>query len=626
MNNVQRDQSYTYGLIELCPDGTIHYINEKAKKLILKENCEDRSLFQCIKDKNLKTKLHECFMGKANEFHVTINEKSYFFLFQRFFKKEKLNHIHIYILDTEHILNSSYISHLNQDSNQSISEMAAGIAHEIRNPLTSVKGFLQLMEQNYKEEYAKIAHSELERAIHILNDFMSVTKPSHHQEKKTEFNISSELRAILLLFQNHFYKINLVQNFSSEHAIIFGKKDQIKKALFNIIKNAIEAMPNGGTLIVEQKEDDDYVYLSISDTGVGIPKEKLRLLGTPYFTMKEDGKGMGLVQVFETVKKNAGTIRIESEENKGTTIFLTFPKHSKSAQEPIGGNTMAKIDDLTLSLSNFLIENIDFYTEEWLHYLKENKSYITTFLDEHRHLEFFEKNGNPLIRTVAQNIVDMKTEEIMDLAKEQGVNNAKIEFPIHMAWELFQSSRGIIWNAVKSCYMEQNKEFTAEEFFTLERTINNIIDLYIDSYTAYYVNYKEGLLKSHRETLEELSVPIIPLADKICILPIIGYVDTYRAKKIREKTLYRVKELKAEKLIIDISGVPFVDTSVVSHLFKIVKGIKLLGCSTILTGISPEIADTMIELGIEVDKEVVTLSDLQQALQEIGIQFRKKDD
>ena len=157
------------------------------------------------------------------------------------------------------------------------------------------------------------------------------------------------------------------------------------------------------------------------------------------------------------------------------------------------------------------------------------------------------------------------------------------------------------------------------EFFELERRINDIIDLFIESYTAQYVTYKDDLLKSHRETVDELTVPIIPLADKVCILPIVGNVDTYRAKKIREKTLMRVSELKAQQLIIDLSGVPFVDTAVVNHLFKIVKGIKLLGCSTILTGISPEIADTMIELGIEIDNEIKTRSDLHQALQDIHL-------
>ena len=94
-------------------------------------------------------------------------------------------------------------------------------------------------------------------------------------------------------------------------------------------------------------------------------------------------------------------------------------------------------------------------------------------------------------------------------------------------------------------------------------------------------------------------------------------------KRFVKEHLYRVNELKAKQLIIDISGVPFVDTAVVNHLFKIVKGIKLLGCSTILTGISPEIADTMIELGIEIDKELKTQSDLQQALQDIQL-FSKR--
>ena len=96
------------------------------------------------------------------------------------------------------------------------------------------------------------------------------------------------------------------------------------------------------------------------------------------------------------------------------------------------------------------------------------------------------------------------------------------------------------------------------------------------------------------------------------------WIRTVR-RKFAKKHSIRISQLKAQKLIIDISGVPFVDTAVVNHLFKIVKGIKLLGCSTILTGIGPEIADTMIELGVEIDNELVTKSNLQQALTDINI-------
>ncbi|MGJ7919022.1 ATP-binding protein [Neobacillus sp. LXY-4] len=607
----------SYGLIELNPDGTIKKANSEAKRLLLSDDRDTNYLFHRVKNNEIKTKLHECFMGKTSEFFVTIEGQPYLFLFHRSLIEQKLDKIHVYMLNIYNLLSNHDHNNWNNHLLSSIGEMAAGIAHEVRNPLTAVKGFLQLMEQTYKEEYTQIAQSELDRAIHILNDLMSVSKPEFFQENQTTFNVCSEIESILLLFQNQLYQINLIKSFENENAVIVGRRDQIKKALFNLIKNAIEAMSDGGTLIIEQYEDGHDVHISISDSGVGIPKDKLRLLGTPFFTLKQDGKGMGLAQVFNAIQSNHGKIRVQSEEGLGTTFFLSFPKSNQFSTQFIGGNSMLQVIDSKTELTDFLHKNLDFYTREWVQYLEKNKSYITSLLIENGEMEAYGKYGNPIMKLVAQNILELKTELIMDVAKERGVKSAKTEFPMHLAWELFQSSRGIIWNAIKSFYNESQNSLSTEEFFTLERSVNDIIDLYIDSYTAYYVNYKEELLKSHRETVDELSVPIIPIAEKVCILPVVGNVDTYRAKKIREKTLIRVKELKAQQLIIDISGVPFVDTAVVNHLFKIVKGIKLLGCSTILTGISAEIADTMIELGIEIDNELKTKSDLQQALQEI---------
>ncbi|MBB6444184.1 STAS domain-containing protein [Bacillus benzoevorans] len=280
---------------------------------------------------------------------------------------------------------------------------------------------------------------------------------------------------------------------------------------------------------------------------------------------------------------------------------------------------MQSAANIKMDIQRFLNETINFYSKEWLQYLQNNKSYLISLLNDNGELTELQEHGNPILRIIAENILEVNEESIMDEARRRGIASAKTEYPIHMAWELFQSSRGIIWNAIRNYYTESQTPLNEEEFFELERRINDIIDLFIEAYTAQYVTYKDELLKSHRATVDELTVPIIPLADKVCILPIVGNVDTYRAKKIREKTLIRVNELKAQQLIIDISGVPFVDTAVVNHLFKIVKGIKLLGCSTILTGISPEIADTMIELGIEIDNEIKTRSDLQQALQDIHL-------
>lgn len=609
----------SYGLIELGPDGTILKINNEAKRLLsLNEEVDSNYIFKRINDTEIKTKLHECFMGKSNEFIVSINSQPYFFLFHRTLEGQILTSIHIYIFNISYLQSSHDQSNWNNHLLSSVGEMAAGIAHEVRNPLTAVKGFLQLMGQSFKNEYAQIAQSELDRAIHILNDLMSVSKPEFAQEAPTTFNVCSEIESILLLFQNKLYQVNLIKRFENENSMIICRKDQVKKALFNLIKNAIEAMPDGGTLVIEQSEDVHDIHLTISDSGIGIPKDKLRLLGTPFFTMKQDGKGMGLAQVFNAIQNNQAKIRVTSEEGQGTTFTLSFSKNHHQIPYTGGKSTMQAVDS-RVELSEFLNKNMDFYTKEWIQYMLTSKNYIATLLKENGDLENYEKYGNPILKLVAQNILELKTEEIMDHAREKGISRAKNDFPIHLSWEIFQSCRGIIWNAIKSFYAESHNSLDTEEFFTLERHVNDIIDLYIDSYTAYYVRYKEDLLKSHRETVDELTVPIIPITDKICILPIVGNVDTYRAKKIREKTLQRIKELKADTLIIDISGVPYVDTAVVNHLFKIVKGIKLLGCSTTLTGISAEIADTMIELGVEVDNELQTRSDLQQALRDLHL-------
>ena len=142
--------------------------------------------------------------------------------------------------------------------------------------------------------------------------------------------------------------------------MIVGRKDQIKKALFNLIKNAIEAMNEGGTLIIEQYEDYQGIHLSISDSGIGIPKDKLRLLGTPFFTMKQDGKGMGLAQVFNAIQNNHAKIRVTSEEGQGTTFFLSFSKTIQHSVPFTGGHSMLQTIDTKANLAEFLQNNIHF--------------------------------------------------------------------------------------------------------------------------------------------------------------------------------------------------------------------------------------------------------------------------
>ncbi|WP_213530988.1 STAS domain-containing protein [Paenibacillus cisolokensis] len=170
------------------------------------------------------------------------------------------------------------------------------------------------------------------------------------------------------------------------------------------------------------------------------------------------------------------------------------------------------------------------------------------------------------------------------------------------------------WNFLHNYH--KHVKLDMEGVFQLGIKTNYMLDHYIFHYFSSYIEYKDELLRSHRETIDVLSVPIIPLSASMAVLPIVGTLDTYRAKKVQERTLNQIASLKLQKIIIDLSGVAFMDTAVVGHLFRIVEGIGLLGCKAIITGIRPEIANTMIELGIPFTEKVDTKATLQQALEE----------
>ena len=140
-----------YGLVELNPDGMIQKVNREGKRLLLSDANENGYLFHCINNNEIKAKLHECFMGKLNEFIVTIDSQPYFFLFHRSYRGELLDKIHIYMFNVQYLQNSYDHNNWNNHLLSSIGEMAAGIAHEVRNPLTAVKCFIQLMDTTYKE-------------------------------------------------------------------------------------------------------------------------------------------------------------------------------------------------------------------------------------------------------------------------------------------------------------------------------------------------------------------------------------------------------------------------------------------------------------------------------------------
>jgi two-component system sporulation sensor kinase A len=212
-----------------------------------------------------------------------------------------------------------------------LGELAAGIAHEIRNPLTSMKGFIQIMRETRQvnDTYIDIVLSELERINQIVSELLVLAKPQSYDYKP--FFLSDVIGYVVNLI-GHEATLNNVY-ISVENAVpqacIFGDKNQIIQVFINIIKNSIEAMPDGGTIHLRVWKEEQTIHVTISDTGVGISKERLQKIGEPFFTLNEKGMGLGLTTSTKIMQEHKGTLDIESEVGKGTTVHLTFPACQK---------------------------------------------------------------------------------------------------------------------------------------------------------------------------------------------------------------------------------------------------------------------------------------------------------
>ncbi|MCM3569213.1 ATP-binding protein [Neobacillus mesonae] len=210
-----------------------------------------------------------------------------------------------------------------------VSQLAASVAHEVRNPLTAVRGFLQLISdddnlQGSQRSYIQIALSELDHAQSIINDYLSLAKPN--TEELSSINISEEVMKTVALMKSYSNIQNItIETDVQDSLFIKGNKGEIKQVLVNIIKNGIEAMNTGGTLTVCTNEKDGWVSIEITDRGVGMTKSQIKKLGTLFYTTKEKGTGVGLTLSYQLIRAMKGKIKVESEPGIGTTFIIQFP-------------------------------------------------------------------------------------------------------------------------------------------------------------------------------------------------------------------------------------------------------------------------------------------------------------
>lgn len=330
-------------LIEHSPDGVIIiqeqrvvFANKKASELLGGNDVKDilgenvSGFFRgyssrLIKNLSLAEKgqasdLHEVKMVQLNNEEIDVEVKTiptifledqavYFII--RDITERKLAH--------EMMINSEKLTVAGQ--------LAAGIAHEIRNPITAIKGFLQLMDsgKNYNQEFFSVISAEINRIEMILSELLALAKPQ--LERYRHIEIQNILKHVVALTKSQaiLHNVHIKTKFHSDPLFVLCDENKLKQVFINFIKNAIEAMENEGTITLTIDQHDDYfVVVNIQDQGPGIPKEILDKIGKPFFTTKENGTGLGVMVSFEIVKHHNGAISIDSNST-GTTISIQLP-------------------------------------------------------------------------------------------------------------------------------------------------------------------------------------------------------------------------------------------------------------------------------------------------------------
>ena len=210
-----------------------------------------------------------------------------------------------------------------------VGSLAASTAHEIRNPLTGIKGLVQLLSEKYNDSddelYFSVINQEIERINEIVSEFLILGKPTVQKMEVVDLTkVIKELHP-LIVSEATLKQIDFICDIPAKPVHVMCTKDQMKQVILNITRNAFEAMDNGGNLTLHLTEKNNRCELSIIDNGIGMKEEIMEKIFTPFYTSKETGTGLGLVVCRRILQSFNGDIQISSKENKGTKVLISLP-------------------------------------------------------------------------------------------------------------------------------------------------------------------------------------------------------------------------------------------------------------------------------------------------------------
>ena len=338
-------ESMTDGIVVSDPDHRVILINKSAERMLplAFEDLADKLIWDCIADRELSDFFAENLRNqeKVHDKEFTINSAPPRILSVSLLPLVSGGSVKGSVAHIEDVTEKrSKEARLRRaESLASLTTLAAGVAHEIKNPLGSMGIHLQLIQKKIAgkdcieakdiSSHLGVIGEEVDRLNRIVVDFLFAVKPMDTVLEDGDLN--HVIDELLQFVQPELDQAGVVIESSLSPTLPLLRIDAryIKQALLNLIKNGVAAMPEGGTLHIETRRSGDDVLLVISDTGAGIPEEIMEKIFEPYFTTKPFGTGLGLTIVFKIVKEHFGDISVTSRVGEGTTVTLAFPVPQK---------------------------------------------------------------------------------------------------------------------------------------------------------------------------------------------------------------------------------------------------------------------------------------------------------
>lgn len=277
------------------------------------------------------------------------------------------------------------------------------------------------------------------------------------------------------------------------------------------------------------------------------------------------------------------------------------------------------MDKKTEALYQFLVDNATDFTQDWLKCQRiiTGSDYSADAPPEIMN-RVKEQNSN-YVRLVAKSLYQSEEEMKETIAawtSQTASDRIKSKTDLtEVAWNSGVFRR-VYWEYVQKFVSETDFEITLDDVFTWEKKLNYTLDYVFETFIIVFMDILMNRLASQATLIKELSAPVITLTKEVGLLPLIGEIDTTRAKGLMESTLTQSIDAKINSLIIDLSGVVMVDTMVAHEIFKLMDALKLIGVRTIVTGIRPEVAQTAVQLGINFS-DITTEGNLQNVIRKI---------